>query len=135
MKNILKILLLSLLFTNLLAVPSLTLAQEASTTAPSNPLMETMKNIADKGSYQTDPTKASLPKLIGLIIRTALNLLGVIFLILMVLAGFNWMTSEGNEEQVKKAKRTIKHSLIGLIVAISAWTIWSFVFEKLILGQ
>lgn len=135
MKNILKILFLSLLFTNLLALPSLALAQEASATVSSNPLMETMKNIADKGSYQTDPTKASLPKLIGLIIRTALNLLGVIFLILMVLAGFNWMTSEGNEEQVKKAKRTIKHSLIGLIVAISAWTLWSFIFEKLILGQ
>ena len=50
----------------------------------------------------------------------------------MILAGFNWMTANGNEEEVKKAKATIKQSLIGLVVAISGYTIWNFVFTKII---
>jgi hypothetical protein len=44
------------------------------------------------------------------------------------------MTSQGNEEKIKKSKDTLKASIIGLIVTLSAWTIWNFIFENLILG-
>jgi len=137
MKNIIKLTLFSLIFTSVLAIPSLSLAQNNGGTpvAPAAPnhLLQTLKNVAEKGSYQVDPAKASTPKFVGLILRAFLNFLGIVFLILMILAGYNWMTAEGNDEQIKKAKRTIKQALIGLIVAVSAWTLWTFVFERLII--
>jgi magnesium-transporting ATPase (P-type) len=133
MKNIIKATLLSLIFTSLLALPSLALAQSSSSIAPSNHLLQTLTNVASKGGYQTDSSIASTPRFIGLIIRIFLGFLGIVFLILMILAGYSWMTAGGNEEQIKKAKKTITQSLIGLVIAISAWTIWAFIFERLII--
>jgi len=52
----------------------------------------------------------------------------------MVIAGYSWMTSGGNEEKVKKAVATIRVAIIGLIVSLAAWTLWNFVFKILILG-
>lgn len=134
MKNILKNTILSFFLFTVLLFPFLALAQSNTvvTTAP-NRLIQTLNNVAEKGGYQIDPTKASTPMLVGLILRAFLGFLGITFLILMILAGYNWMTAEGNVEQVQKAKRTIKQTIIGLIIAVSAWTLWTFVFEKLII--
>src|SRR3989344_1557478 len=42
----------------------------------------------------------SLSRVIASVIRTVLSLLGVIFIVLIIYAGFLWMTSAGNEEKV-----------------------------------
>ncbi len=68
--------------------------------------------------------------LIGKVLKAVLSILGVIFLILMIFAGFNWMTSNGNEEKVKKSTGTIKAAIIGLIVVIAAYIITIFVFQS-----
>jgi uncharacterized membrane protein YraQ (UPF0718 family) len=70
------------------------------------------------------------------LIRTALNLLfsviGAIFIALTILAGFRWMIAEGNQEQVTKAKHSIKSSLIGIVVVLLAYAITYFVFSVFI---
>lgn len=126
-----------LLFLNcFLLLPGLVLAQSA-TPAPttSNPtgLMGRLKSIAGQGGYQTDPNIASTPKIVGTVIGAFIGFLGITFLILIIYAGFKWMTAEGDLEDVKKAKQTIKQATIGLVVTISAWSIWNFVFQRLIL--
>lgn len=55
------------------------------------------------------------------IINMVLGFLGVIFLILIIIAGFNYMTAGGNDEKVKKAITQISQAVIGLIVVLSAW--------------
>jgi cytochrome bd-type quinol oxidase subunit 2 len=134
MKNSIKKTFVFLILMSLFIVPALALAQSTPTT-PTQPnhLLQTLANVAQKGGYEVDATKASTPKLVGLIIRAFLNFLGITFLILMILAGYSWMTAEGNDEQITKAKRTIKQSIIGLVIAISAWTLWVFIFERLII--
>ena len=52
---------------------------------------------------------------IGKIIQVFLGLLGVIFLILLIYAGWMWMTSQGNEEKVEKAIKEFKNEEIILI--------------------
>jgi len=69
----------------------------------------------------------SIENVIGTIIKAALTLVGLIFLILMVYAGYLWMTARGEEEQVKKAKDIIVGSLIGLFIVLSAYAITYFV--------
>ena len=64
---------------------------------------------------------------IGTIISTVLGLLGIIFLILAVYAGFLWMTSQGSEEKVKKAQQILTSSIIGLIITLAAYAIADFV--------
>lgn len=69
---------------------------------------------------------------IGKIIKVFLSLLGVIFLILMLYAGYNWMTASGDEAKVSKAKDTITRAIIGLIITVGAYGISSFVINRLL---
>lgn len=63
------------------------------------------------------------------IIRIALGFLALVFLILILYAGFSWMTSAGNSEQINKAKGIIKAALIGILIIFFAYTITYFVFN------
>ncbi len=70
-----------------------------------------------------------LMTIIGRIINIALGFIGVVFLVLMLYAGYLWMTAAGDPEKVKKAQHTIRNSLIGLVIIVSAWAIVSFILN------
>ena len=74
---------------------------------------------------------AELAGIVATVISTFLGLLAVIFIILMIIAGYSWMTAAGNEDKVSKAKDTIKRAIIGLIIIIAAYSITYFVFRNL----
>lgn len=86
----------------------------------------------DNGPYSNTTNENSLMLIVGLIVNAALGLLGIIFIVLMVVAGYNWMTASGSEEKVKEAKDTIKRAIIGLVIVIGSWAIWNFILENLI---
>jgi len=106
--------------------PMLTLA---ATIDPSELLEETGE---EAGFESTGSGQEQLTSMIGLIINVLLSLLGIIFLILIIYGGFLWMTSSGNDEQVKKAKTIIKDAVIGLIILLAAYAISRFVVDALI---
>ena len=72
---------------------------------------------------------SNLASIISLLIQAALGFLGVIFLILTILAGFKWMTSQGNEDEIKKAQGSLKNSIIGLLIVLAAYAITYTVFK------
>ncbi|MBD3311356.1 MAG: hypothetical protein GF349_02565 [Candidatus Magasanikbacteria bacterium] len=74
--------------------------------------------------------KAELSEVVGSIINGALTLVGLVFLVLMVYAGYLWMTARGNEEQVEKSKKIITASIIGLVIVVSAYAITTFVTSR-----
>lgn len=65
--------------------------------------------------------------IIGRLINIFLGLLGVILLVLLLYAGFLWMTAGGNAEQIEKAKGYIRNAIIGLVIIASAFAITRFV--------
>lgn len=69
--------------------------------------------------------------IIGRIINIFLGFLGVVFLVLMLYAGYLWMTAQGDPEKVKKAQTTIRNAIIGLILIASAWAITAFILKAL----
>ena len=77
-------------------------------------------------------TAKGLPEIIALIINILLSLLGAVFLVLMVYAGFLWMTAQGEKEPVEKATKVIKQAIIGLIITLTAYAISNFVVENLV---
>ena len=79
-----------------------------------------------------DTTNADIPLLIGSIIRSLLGFVGVLFLVLTVYAGFLWMTSQGNEEQVSKAKNILKGATIGAILTFASYSIVNFVLRSIV---
>jgi len=85
-----------------------------------------VERAATKAGYDkvTDTTFAET---IGVIIKGALSMVGVIFLILMVYAGYLWMTARGEEEMIKKSQKIIISSVIGLIIVVASYSITNFV--------
>ncbi len=73
----------------------------------------------------------SIPEIAAGIINIFLGLLGVIAVTLILYGGFLWMTSKGNEDQIKKAKMLMVNAVIGLIIITSAYAISRFVLSKL----
>ncbi len=68
------------------------------------------------------------------VIQAFLGLLGIIFVILIIVGGYHWMTAGGNEEKVARARETISRAVIGLVIIVSAYAITYFVFSNLSLG-
>ena len=77
----------------------------------------------------------TMPELIGSIIGIALSVVGVVFFLLVLYAGFTWMTAFGNEEKVTSSKSIMEQAAIGLVIVLAAYAIARFVFGELIRGS
>ena len=66
------------------------------------------------------------------VLQIAFGIIGVIAVVVIIIGAIELMTSlGGNPEAAKKARNTIIYAAIGLIVAISAEFIVTFVLNKL----
>lgn len=67
-------------------------------------------------------------------VKQALNLftaiIGIIAVVMMLIGGVKYMTSQGEAAQTNNAKNTILYALIGLVVAALAQVIVRFVLAK-----
>lgn len=79
---------------------------------------------------KTGTTETDLGTIVGTAINAALTLVGIIFLILMVYAGYLWMTARGEEAPIENAKKIVKAALIGLVLVMSAYAITFFVVNR-----
>ncbi len=75
--------------------------------------------------------KLDIRVMIVRIVNVSLGLLAAIFLVLVVMAGYQYLTAGGNQEQTKKAMDQIKNSVIGLIIVILAWSVSFFILIRL----
>ncbi len=75
--------------------------------------------------------EGDLPELVGGILNGLFAALGVVFLVLIVYGGMQWLLSEGQEKKVKEARGFIFHSVIGLVLVLAAFAITNFVIQKL----
>ncbi len=113
-------------FTYFLIALSLFLAP--ATAAHALSYSNVLNQVGDNAGLAVDgEPNQGLLTMIGSIIAVAMGLLGVVLLLLTIYAGFLWMTAQGNEEQVVKAKTMLRNAVIGLIITLAAYSIASFV--------
>lgn len=65
------------------------------------------------------------------IVNVLLGVLGTIFLLLIIYAGWLWMTAGGNPQQVQKAQKYITNAVIGLVIIFMAFAFTRFIFNVL----
>ncbi len=92
-----------------------------------NRLGETAKNT----KLDSGVGGMNVPEIIGRVVGVVLSFVGVIFLLLIIYAGFTWMLARGNEADVKKAKDLMYDAVIGLIIILAAYAITAFVGNAL----
>jgi hypothetical protein len=69
--------------------------------------------------------------LIKTVIDTMLLLLGSIAVVMIVIGGIRYTTSNGEASQVQAAKNTIMYAIVGLAIAILSYSIVNFVVGTL----
>ena len=80
-----------------------------------------------QGFSSTDPRQT-----VAKIIKIALGFLGSIAVILVIVAGFKWMTAAGNDDNIKKAKDLMGAAFVGLVIILLAFAITNFVINAVI---
>ncbi len=93
-------------------------------------LQTQLYNTGNK-AWGSVPGPTGLADIIQYAISAFLGLLGVIFLVLIIYAGYNWMLARGDEEKVTTAKNTLARAVVGLIIILAAYSITYFVFNSL----
>lgn len=116
----------SVLAVGLFAVPETALAQCLTGASPLNCLGSISEAFSGVGGGQR-----SFPTIVMTIIRAFLSLLGIIFIGMILFAGYNWMTAMGEAEKVKTAKSTLISAVIGLVLIIASLAITTFVLTQL----
>ena len=120
MMKILKVIALSLMLTTLMVAPVL---------AQGN--LNNASSLLKRSAGQAGVQQESPDVIVGTVINTFLTTVGLIFLLLMIYAGYLWMTARGEEAQVDKAKKIISNSLIGIVVVLSAFAITTLITSRL----
>jgi hypothetical protein len=90
-------------------------------------------NTSDNAGY-VDTGDSGFITMLQIVVNTFLGLVGILLLIYMLYAGYNWMTARGDEEKVTKAKDTITRVIIGAVIIIASYAISVFVISKLEAG-
>ncbi|MEN9558257.1 MAG: Type secretion system pilin [Candidatus Parcubacteria bacterium] len=93
--------------------------------------IQNVQKGVDAASKPAGFSSQPLEQIIGNVIAVVLSLAGIALLLILLYAGFLWMTSQGNGEQVEKATNMIRNAIIGLVIVSSAYAITSFVLGRL----
>jgi hypothetical protein len=67
----------------------------------------------------------------GTIIQVVLGFLGIIFVILVLYAGFIRMTAQGDAAKVKKSTDIITGAVVGLIIIFTSYIVTTYVIDKI----
>ncbi len=89
-------------------------------------LNDQLSNVNDNAGFNDGPLTDTL----GSLINVALGLLGIVFLLLTLYAGWLWMTAAGDAKNTEKAKNILVTAVVGLVILLSAYAISSFVIEN-----
>jgi len=57
------------------------------------------------------------------VIQYILAIAGLVAVVYLIIGGFNYITAGGNEENTKKATKTLLNAIIGLVVIFAAYAI------------
>lgn len=111
----------------LLSLPATALAQGSSL---KNTVLGPAKNIANLSQYSTSGDSGRIYDVLGAAISLGLGFVGVIFIILAIYGGFQWMTAGGNEQKVTEAQNRLKNGVIGAIIVFAAYVATAIVLNE-----
>ena len=126
MKNILKIMVFTILFVAQFVFYFPTLAQAQD---------EPIKLTNPLGGSSASPQGMTTVDVIGgKVIQTTMGVLGSITLLVFIAGGFMWLTSGGNPERVQMGTKTMLYAVIGIFIIFASYAILSIIIKGLTTG-
>lgn len=119
----------SMLLVAALLLGSMALIAPVAHAADVDPKEEILKGVDKAGGGSSSGTE--LNTIIENIVNLLLFVAGAVAVVMIIIGGIRYITSNGEQTHVKAAKETILYSVVGLIVALLAFAIVNFVVKKL----
>lgn len=97
-----------------------------------------------RGSYTSSPAECNVPPdesgngLMNSVkngINLAIGLVGVIAVVVIIIGGISFITSQGDAPKVTKARNTILYGIVGMVIAILSFAIVNFVLSGVFGGS
>lgn len=105
------------------AIPSVVNAQGATASSSFEQQFQTFAKKSGIGEGTPNEPQVVIARLI----KVMLGVVGIMFFAYSVYAGYLILSSAGDEQKVKKGKDTLRTGIIGIFVAMSAYSILSLV--------
>lgn len=124
MKRIKSIIASALIVAGVLALPVAPVYAQACDGKATDCLQIAVNEIGGQGQGGDELTEG-----IKTVVNVLLFILGAIAVVMIIIGGIRYTTSNGEASSIKSAKDTILYSVIGLVVAILAYAIVNFVID------
>ncbi len=72
-----------------------------------------------------------LMSVVKTLVNVFLGIIGALSVVMIIYGGFKYVTSAGEASALTSAKNTILYAVVGLVIAVSAYAISSFVIDTL----
>ena len=95
---------------------------------------KTQADCSQLGALASNPETCEgndLNTIIQMIVNAIIFIIGIVAVVMIILGGISYATSQGDPSKVKKGKDTILYGIIGLVVALLAYAIVNFVLGAL----
>jgi hypothetical protein len=74
----------------------------------------------------------SLKAAIKVVVNVLMFIVGAVSVIMIIIGGLKYVVSNGDSNQIQSAKNTILYAVIGIVVALLAFAIVSFVVDAFV---
>lgn len=73
-----------------------------------------------------------LPSLITRLINWAIGIAALICVVILIVAGYTYITAAGDEDKIQKASKTLTYAIIGLVICFIAVILVRFVLTSVL---
>lgn len=77
------------------------------------------------------PKWSTLPDIINSLFTIVISVAGVVFIILFLVGGVQYLASAGNEDAAKKAGKLMLDAVIGIVLILISWAVGTYVLGLL----
>lgn len=84
------------------------------------------------GGITGGTTYPSLPALITSVLNFAIGAAAVVCVVMLIVAGYSYITASGDETKVEKATKTLTNAIIGLAICFIAVLLVNFVLTNIL---
>lgn len=98
--------------------------------APKDQVLGGVKSV-DSGDTDENSLSTGIKNIINIILYVA----GAIAVVMIIIGGIRFVTSNGNPESVKAARNTVLYAAIGIVVILMAYAIVNFVITNIAGGN
>lgn len=89
------------------------------------------KTAKDSKIFTDKKPAPTIFQYIGRFINLFLAFLGIVFLIIVIYSGFNWMMAKGNQQMVDESVKYIESASIGIIIIILSYILVNFLVFRI----